>query len=174
MFKKFIPDLYIKSYKDLNLDVLKDAQIKLLLCDVDNTLVAHDEPNSNNEIKRFFNKVEKMGIKCCLVSNNTYERVNLFNKELGLKMYSFAKKPFKKIYQQIARDYQVEYHQMACLGDQLLTDIFGGNRMGCFTILCDPIANKDLFSTKFNRFVEKIILHHLAKTKQFIKGESYE
>ena len=59
---------------------------------------------------------------------------------------------------------------MAIIGDQLLTDVFLGNRYKLLTILVDKRAKEDLNITKINRVLEKRI-----KKKHNIKeGEYFE
>ena len=60
------------------------------------------------------------------------------------------------------------------IGDQLVTDIFVGNRMTGYTILVDPMGKRDLKITTLNRFIERKIFRHFEKTKQMKKGEYYE
>ena len=49
------------------------------------------------------------------------------------------------------------------IGDQLLTDMLGGNRGGFHTILVVPVAQTDGMATKFNRLVERRILNWFRK-----------
>jgi predicted HAD superfamily phosphohydrolase YqeG len=49
------------------------------------------------------------------------------------------------------------------VGDQVFTDILGGNRSGLFTILVKPLARREFVGTKINRTLELIILHFLFK-----------
>ena len=63
----------------------------------------------------------------------------------------------------------------ACvIGDQILTDIIGGNRIKSITVLVEPLGTKDLKITSFNRFLEKKIIKRLEKKKKFKKGEYYD
>ena len=62
----------------------------------------------------------------------------------------------------------------ASVGDQLLTDVLGANRLGITTILVNPISTNDFKITKFNRFTERIIINHFTKKGVFKKGEYYE
>ena len=45
---------------------------------------------------------------------------------------------------------------MAIIGDQLVTDIYAGTRYGIITVLVDPLGEKDLWVTKFNRITKFI------------------
>jgi predicted HAD superfamily phosphohydrolase YqeG len=44
-----------------------------------------------------------------------------------------------------------------------MTDILGGNRMKMFTILTKPIDKKDIWITKINRPLEKIVIKKYLK-----------
>ena len=70
--------------------------------------------------------------------------------------------------------YHLKDIDIACVGDQLLTDIYGANRLGFTSILVNPISNKEKFVTKINRAMEKIILNNFSKKGIFKKGEYYE
>ena len=56
------------------------------------------------------------------------------------------------------------------IGDQLLTDVLGGNRMNYYTILIDPINYNEIIFTKINRVFERVILN-MVKVE---RGEYYD
>lgn len=171
MRKIFTPDYYIKSYKNLNIDRLRQQQIKVLVCDIDNTLVAHDEAYPDEHVKAFIQRVKDAGIQVVLVSNNVKERVETFAKELDVKTYPFAKKPLKITYLKMMKDCGCKSKEIAVLGDQLLTDMLGANRVGFYTILTHPVAQKDLTCTKINRVVENMVFGLLKAQGKLQKGE---
>lgn len=164
MFKKFIPTKIIKHYRDLDLQWLVDNDKKLLLCDIDNTLVAPDDPVSNDSVKQFINDVKAAGLEVVLISNNTEERVSKFNEDLELKTYPMALKPLKRTYKTIKKDFShLKNHQMISLGDQVMTDVFGSNRSKIDVVLCEQIVERDLFHTKINRVFENFVVNHLKR-----------
>ena len=63
------------------------------------------------------------------------------------------------------RDHGLKANQIAILGDQMYTDILGGNIWGFYTILTAPIAIKDRNITKVFRFFEELIYGYLEKKK---------
>ena len=73
----------------------------------------------------------------------------------------------------ILNKYQNDPSKVVVIGDQILTDILGGNRMKFYTILTDPLYQKDITWTKVNRIFEKIVYKKLADSKSLIKGEYY-
>ena len=85
-----------------------------------------------------------------------------------------AMKPFKFKYNKILDEYKLNIATVACIGDQLLTDIKGGNMIGITTILVNPIGTKERITTKINRYFEKKILKKLRDNDLFTKGKYYE
>ena len=49
------------------------------------------------------------------------------------------------------------------VGDQIFTDILGGNRFGIKTVLVCPIAEKEIIVTKVKRPLERWILKKYYK-----------
>ncbi|MEG1066583.1 MAG: YqeG family HAD IIIA-type phosphatase [Erysipelotrichaceae bacterium] len=167
----FKPDMYIKSYKDLNIELLEEQHIKLIICDIDNTLAPHNIDTASEEAISFINMIVERGIKLVLVSNNTNKRVTRFTKSTNIKAYSFA---MKHTYKQILSDYALTSNQVAILGDQLLTDVLGGKLMGFKCILTTPLVKQDISWTKLLRVVENIIYNKLEKKKLLERGKYYE
>lgn len=173
MRKLFTPHIYIKNYQELRSDVLLKHGIKVLVCDIDNTLVAHDCALPDAQVKAFIQRIQDAGIQVVLVSNNVKERVERFAQELNVRTYPFARKPLPHSYRQMMRDAHCDAKEIAVLGDQLLTDMLGANHMGFFTILTTPVAQRDLRVTKLNRIVEHMIFWLLAKQGKLYKGVYY-
>jgi len=162
-YQRFVPELTIKHYRDLDIEGLRDWGCKLLLLDIDNTLVPYDVPLPDEAIAEFIGGLHSAGITVILISNNRAHRVKTFAQELGLEAYHFAKKPLALTYRKIMRTKGLEPGQVVCLGDQLLTDIWGAHNAGCRAIWARPLVKKDLFSTRFNRVFERLIIRKLQK-----------
>jgi len=64
--------------------------------------------------------------------------------------------------------------EIVVIGDQLLTDILGGNRIGFYTILVVPIVQSDALITKFNRKTERFILNHFYRKGKLKRREDFE
>ena len=169
--KLFTPDYYVESYRAIDIERLKKRGICLLVCDIDNTLVAHDCANADDDVRAFIQRVRQSGIKVAFVSNNVKERVETFAQEFHAPCYPFAKKPLKRTYRKMVRELGFAPHQIAVLGDQLLTDMLGANRMRFYTILTQPVAKRDLTCTKFNRIFENMIFQRLEKQGKLKRGD---
>ena len=67
----------------------------------------------------------------------------------------------------------MEVDEAAIIGDQLLTDIKGGNIVGIITIFIDPYSSYDPIWTKIARRKEKKIKNKLRELGLF-KGRYYD
>lgn len=174
MLRYFQPKMYLKSYQDLDLKRLQTLNKQLIICDIDNTLVAHTTATANDSVVKFINKLLEANFLVVLVSNNSKARVEKFANSLNLEYFSNAKKPLKFVYKDILNHYQLPAEAAVAIGDQLLTDVLGANRMRIFSVLTKPLVKRDIFYTKINRFFENIVYFLLDKAKLLTKGKYYD
>ena len=140
--EKYIPDVYQKSIYTINYDALYSRGIRCLLIDLDNNIAPITIKEPNKKIKDLFEKLKGKGFKIIIFSNSRRNRVKPFKEGLDIDCCANAKKPFKKKYLKVLNEYNLDVNNVACIGDQLLTDIKGGNKMGITTILVNPIGTK--------------------------------
>lgn len=171
-YKKFYPNSYVKDIYDIDYRSLKRKGIKCLIFDLDNTIALIDQKLVSDKTVQLFSKLEK-DFQLVIISNNTKDRVSEYARILHCDYVSFALKPLLHGFRKIKKKYHFQNSEMCMIGDQLVTDIFGGNRFSNFTILVDPIGKKDLKITSFNRLIEKNILKYYEKNKIMKKGEYY-
>lgn len=172
--EKYVPDIYQKSIYNINYDALFDRGIKFLLFDLDNTLVPVTLKEPNKKIKELFDELKEKGFKIIIFSNSGKARVKPFKDMLEVDCCIKALKPFKKKFLKVFATYEVEVSEVAIIGDQLLTDIKGGNNVGITTILVNPIGTKEKIWTKINRYFENKIIRKLRDNNLFTKGKYYE
>ncbi len=168
-----IPDMYQNSIYDIEYNKLKKKGIKCLLFDLDNTLTPVDIDVPSKKVSELFAKLEK-DFKIIIISNSGKKRLIPFKEGLNVDVASSSHKPFKKKYLKIMNMYKFKYHEIAAIGDQLLTDILGANRVGITSILINPLGDYEKWCTKINRFFESFIYRKLRKKGILIKGEYYE
>ncbi len=171
---KFIPDIYQKSIYDVDYKSLKNRGIKCIIFDLDNTIAPVNIPIPDKEIKDLFSDLDYLGFKLIIMSNANKSRVEPFKEKLNVDSCCLSNKPLKKKYKKIVSIYGFKDNEIACIGDQLLTDILGANKMGFLSILVNPISTIDYKITKFNRLIEKKIFNILAKKNLFKVGKYYE
>ena len=171
--EKFIPDIYSQSVYTINYKNLKKRNIKCLLFDLDNTLASYAESVPSNDVKELFNLLSA-DFKVIIMSNSGKKRLRPFKEILNVDVAYSSKKPFKMKYLKIMNTYNFKPEEIACIGDQLMTDIFGANRVGCVSIFVNSIGMQEPIWTKFNRIWEGIILKRFKKKGILEKGHYYE
>ena len=173
MIKRFLPDIYQENIFKINYDKLKSKNIKCLLFDLDNTISPAKEIVLCEKTKKLFDKLKK-DFKIILFSNNFPKRVSKFGNYYDLEIACISLKPFSFKYSYILKKHKLNKNEVACIGDQLLTDINGGNKIGITTILVNPISNIDETETWLNRQIEKKIFKTFEQKKLLIKGKYYD
>lgn len=170
----FVPDIYQKSIYAIDYKALKKAGIKCLIFDLNNTIATLNQPIPTKELKDLFAYLEGLKFKLIILSNSNKNRVAPFKERLNVDASFSSRKPSRKKYEKILNLYHFKVHEVAGIGDQLITDIYGANRMGFTSILVNPISNQDYFVTHVHRLLEGVILNQLAKKGLFQKGSYYE
>ncbi|MCL2838368.1 MAG: YqeG family HAD IIIA-type phosphatase [Oscillospiraceae bacterium] len=163
---KLLPKLYLDSVFHIDFETLKNQGITTLLFDLDNTIAAYEVPVADERVIEFFANLKEMGFFVCLVSNNRNERVLTYADSLDISYISFAKKPFKGGLLKACAIFGSKPNDCALIGDQVFTDVFGGNRLGMFTILVKPISPPAGFFIKQKRRLERMVLRRLKNNGQ--------
>ncbi len=174
MLNMFVPDMYQKSIYNIDYKKLKKNGIKCLVFDLDNTLTPVNLKSPSKKLKDLMEDLKNMKFKLVIVSNATKKRVEPFKDILCIDSSYLSLKPFKRKYQRVLKIYNFKENEIACIGDQLLTDIWGANRMGFTSILVNPIGTIDFALTKINRLIENSIYNILENKELLKKGEYYE
>lgn len=172
--EQYIPDVYQQSIYTINYKKLKERGIRNLLFDLDNTLVPVNIKEPNEKIQELFHDLKKQGFNIVIFSNSPKCRLKPFKDILEVDCCPSACKPRPNKFLTVMNSIQGSVSETAIIGDQMLTDIKGGNRVGITTVLINPISNKDHIFTKFNRFYEKKIMKKLRDKNLFVKGRYYD
>lgn len=170
----FFPDIYQKSIYTINYDKLKENGIKCLLFDLDNTCVPYVEKTPTRKLVDLFDKLTNMGLKVIIFSNSPKKRLEPFKKKLNVDCCANAKKPRKNKFLVILKTFNYDLSEVAIIGDQLMTDIYGGNKVGITTILVNPMSDTDIPLTKIYRFIEKKKITKMTKQGIFKVGRYYD
>ena len=166
--KNIYPNLYYTKVEEITIQELIKNKIKLLILDVDNTLIDYYK-NLSDSVINWSKEMKGQGIKLYILSNtNDEEKVKKVSQKLDIPYKHFAMKPLKRGFKKIEKETQIQGENIAVVGDQIFTDVLGGNRSGMFTILVEPIDNKkDYWYTAWKRPIEN-------KIKNKIKEETKE
>lgn len=157
------PDKYVKNATEFNLNCIRENEIKGIILDVDNTLIDYYK-NLLEGVEEWCKTLKKEGIQFCIASNsNKKQKVEMVAKKLEIPYVFFAKKPLKIGLKQAKEILGLEEHEIAVIGDQIFTDILGANRCKMYSVLVDPIEEKDIFITIIKRPIENCIKKRYEK-----------
>lgn len=133
-------DCSANSIYDISGEALARRGIKLLLADLDNTLVPYGVPLPDAKLLRWRDELHAYGVTLFILSNNRHEeRPRIFAEGLDVPYIGHAGKPKSPSFVRAMEEMRVTREQTAIIGDQIFTDVLGGNRAGVTTILVKPI-----------------------------------
>ena len=119
---------------------LEGRGIRLLLADLDNTLVPYGVPLPDERLKAWRDDLRAHGGTLFVLSNNRHEnRPRIFSEALEVPYIGHAGKPKTPSFYRAMERMGVTKEQTAIVGDQVFTDVLGGNRAGVSAILVEPI-----------------------------------
>lgn len=156
---RWCPDVVVSSVTDIHPAQLVEQGIQAVLLDLDNTLVPWQKVDVPDAVRQWIEGMKEAGLRLCLVSNTRRRRrLEVLSKELGIAYVPKAFKPRRYGLRQALHLLQSTPEQAVMIGDQIFTDVWGGNRMGMHTILVLPMARREFIGTKVSRLLERILL----------------
>lgn len=158
-----------ESSYDINYEELYRKGYRGLIYDIDNTLVEHGA-DANAEVVALFRRLNKIGFRICLLSNNKAPRVRRFYRGArvkGVKLhYIFnAQKPRRRNYLKAMVLMRTTKKNTLFIGDQLFTDVYGANRSGIRSILVKPINKAEEIQIVAKRKLERVIMHFYRRDR---------
>lgn len=160
MFNILKPDYYYPDVFAVEIDRLWSKGIRGIICDIDNTIVPYGEREVLVDVDDWFLELASVGFDVCLVSNGRQERVEYFSDYFELPAIGKAAKPTKgSLRKAVKQILELKPEQTAIIGDQIFTDVLGGNRLGLTTVLIEPLAEKEFFVTRLVRLMEKAVFN---------------
>lgn len=160
------PKELLNKVEEITIEFIQKNKLKALILDVDNTLIDYNKNLSEEKIQ-WAKNLKGQGVKLYILSNsNNKEKVEKVANTLNIPYALFARKPFKSGFLAIQKESQLNSEQIGVVGDQIFTDVLGGNRCKMFTILVEPIDKKDLLITAWKRPIEEKIKQKFKKTKE--------
>jgi HAD superfamily phosphatase (TIGR01668 family) len=154
----FSPTYFYRHVTDIDLDALRDRGIDTLLIDIDNTILPRDTGEMAEELTQWSAKLLGEGFKVCLLSNNWHDHVKRIADALGIAMVPRALKPLPFGFRSAVKLLGSSRRATAVIGDQMFTDILGGNLLGMTTVMVLPLSESDLPHTLFLRKIERRLL----------------
>lgn len=158
MKNPFRPDLACCGIADIDIDQLAQSGIRCALLDLDNTLAPWDDRVVTEVCQRFIDGLREAGIRPIIISNNQPERVRDFAESLNVDFEGKARKPLPFGFWRVLKRFGLQKKECVMVGDQIMTDILGGNLAGLTTLLVNPFCDVEWGGTKYNRMMERWVM----------------
>ena len=135
----FVPDIIATSLVQITPELLHSRGIRFLMLDFDNTIVPYTANDPTADMENWLSMMVESDIGICVVSNSKRDRVVKFCNARNIPCITHSKKPFPKGIRQCQEQFGFDMKQAALAGDQIYTDVLGGNCAGAHSILVKPI-----------------------------------
>ncbi len=136
-----IPDRVYDRFTEITPQLLRELDVRLLLCDLDYTLAPRSVARPGLELHQWLAECQAAGVTVMILSNNrSSQRVETFCGELGIHYVGHAGKPAVRGYREAMARANVEEQHTAMLGDKLLTDVLGAKRSGVLALMVEPLG----------------------------------
>ncbi|ORO92361.1 YqeG family HAD IIIA-type phosphatase [Streptococcus mitis] len=163
VIENYMPDFAVEAVYDLTVPSLQAHGIKAVLVDLDNTLIAWNNPDGTPEMKQWLHDLRDAGIRIIVVSNNTKKRVQRAVEKFGIDYVYWALKPFTLGINRAMKEFHYEKSEVVMVGDQLMTDIRAAHRAGIRSILVKPLVQHDSIKTQINRARERRVMRKITE-----------
>jgi uncharacterized protein len=136
------PNLVLQgSVLALTPSLIAQHGLKGLVFDVDDTIISTHSAVVPVEVKAWMDEVKQVA-RISLVSNNlSHNRIRRIAEVLDLPYIFGAQKPSRKRVRQAVQQMDLDFEEVAMVGDRLFTDVLVGNRLGMFSILVEPMQD---------------------------------
>ncbi len=157
MLRWLTPTRCAPSVLALDPHALVREGIRGLILDLDNTVVAWNAPAPTDAVRQWMSRVRAAGLRACIVSNNFTGRARAIGDQLGVPVVPAAVKPIPWAFRKAMAIMRIPAAQTALIGDQIFTDILGGNLLGMQTILVEPLSAQEFPTTRLVRRIERLV-----------------
>ena len=171
MLEIFKPTWMVKSIYTVSPDQLKNHGIRAVFSDLDNTLIAWNNPDGTPELRQWMTSLKTAGIPLIVISNNSKDRVAKATANLDLPFMSRSLKPLSFGINRARVKLGLAKNEVVMVGDQLITDMVAAHEAGVRSILVKPLLNTDKWDTRINRFFERRIWKQLKNKYPRLKWQ---
>ncbi len=160
------PNKILSSITQVDIDDLIARSIRGVILDLDNTLVEWKHEEVQEAVMQWIENVKSRGLQLCILSNSLRgHRVFRLAEKIGVTAIGQAKKPLQSGFHRAMKALGTTPENTVIIGDQMFTDILGGNRLGIHTIMVHPIHKSEFIYTRFiSRPPERILLKYFKKS----------
>ena len=153
-----VPEYKFDRFDQATAEFLSSIGVRAVLLDIDNTMALHDDPEPAQGVREWIEIMRQEGFGLIIVSNNSSARVQNFAESLGLGFVGKAQKPLTKGFRRACRELGVRPKKALVVGDQIFTDILGGNLCGAYTVMVEPLGEHETDFIRFKRRLERPLL----------------
>lgn len=166
LLRPFCPDAYAEHVSDLQPDELLKRGLRHVFLDLDNTLTPWRSREIAEEVEGWLENGRAAGLQFCILSNTrNMSRLQALSDRLGVPYVRARMKPSRRGFVLGMQRLGATPQDSAMVGDQLFTDIWGGNRVGMFTIWVRPLHPREFVGTKISRLLERCILRWVRRAQ---------
>jgi HAD superfamily phosphatase (TIGR01668 family) len=162
----FTPDKIFEKISEITAELLEKESIKGLVLDIDYTLAPKSEPLPDEAIIEFVRSLKQAGIKLYIISNNHKNRVSKFSKALELDFICNGLKPFPLAFRRAAKEMGLSVHEVAAVGDQIYTDVYGAHVSGMRAWLVSPNGTNKSLLYALRRRLEMPFINRYYKSER--------
>lgn len=158
------PSLRIKTIYDLPRSWLKEKRIRAILSDLDNTLVPWRDYRVAEDLAKWFRELHADGFRTVILTNaRPSPTIQKMSEELETELVVGARKPVQRFFRKALDRVDAAPSEACVIGDQVFTDVLGGNLMGCHTVLVEQIGRREFAGTKIMRLLERQVLRYIDR-----------
>lgn len=160
MWRRFCPTYTAASLAEITPALLQELGIRGLVLDLDNTLVPWHVNELTEEVAAWVRAIQAAGIRLCIASNtHRPRRLKALAEQLGVLYASGVAKPRPGGFRRSIALMGIRPEETLVIGDQVLTDILGGNRCDLLTVLVPPLHPHEFIGTRcVSRPIERWLL----------------
>ena len=163
MMKAFKPTWMVNTIYSISPSQLKSHGIRAVFTDLDNTLIAWNNPDGTPEMRQWLHDLRDGGIRVIVVSNNSPKRVKRAVEKFDIDYEAWSLKPFTFGIDRALKRFHYEKNEVVMVGDQLMTDIRAAHRAGIRSILVKPLVQHDSIKTQINRARERRVMRKITE-----------
>ncbi|HEY0868311.1 MAG TPA: YqeG family HAD IIIA-type phosphatase [Fimbriimonas sp.] len=158
VYHPFLPAHAANSLHEVSLENLWARGKRLLLVDVDNTLVQWKQEDFADPVLQWIRQAKQMGFEICIISNTRrVERLQRLSEILGVETVRGRFKPSRAMFRLALIKFKRKPHEAIMIGDQIFTDVLGANRAGIEAIWVRKMEGREFGPTSISRMGEKML-----------------
>jgi hypothetical protein len=161
----FCPTWTASSVTEIDPGFFARHGIRAVILDLDNTLVPWRSDTITSEVSAWVRRMREAGLRLCILSNTHRPgRLSRLAEALEIPYVPRSSKPRRAGFHRAMAILEAGPTETAVIGDQVLTDIWGGNRCRLMTVLVDRLSNHEFVGTRWiNRRIESLVLSRLRR-----------